>query len=546
MKQINGEQLKKALLSGANNLNNHKDLIDKLNVFPVPDGDTGTNMSLTMNSAVKEIESVRDVNVTNIIKAASKGSLMGARGNSGVILSQLLRGIAKALQEKESIFVEDMALALDSASKMAYNAVMRPIEGTILTVARETGEFAIKISKEENDLIEFMAQVIKKANSSLQRTPDLLPSLKEAGVVDSGGKGLLTIYEGIYASLKGNDIKRIDNQGYSEELNTYASVDIDVENLKFCYCTEYVLKSNQSCKQKIHDEIYLMGDSMVLVEDEDLIKVHIHTNEPDKILSIALNYGELVKVKVENMKIQHEHHMQYNEGNDTKVEKQVQIQEESDYGVIAVSVGEGINKIFEDFGVDVIIQGGQTMNPSTEDFISAIEKINAKEIIIFPNNSNIIMAANQAKSISEKSVHVIETKNVPQSFAALVGLDKDSTIEENLQNMNFAIKSVKSGQVTYAVRDTQMNGTEVKSGDIISIFKGEIKEAGNNVPKVTEDLIKSMVTDEDSIISLFYGEDVSKQEAEKLKNRLEEIYQDLDIEVYYGGQPLYYYLVSVE
>lgn len=537
---IEGKMLRDMFVSGANNLQNHKELVDKLNVFPVPDGDTGTNMSLTISYAMKELAKVENDSITEIGKSLSKGSLMGARGNSGVILSQIIRGIAKSVEGKETLNVVDLANALKNGSDTAYKAVIKPIEGTILTVVRESGEYALQIAKEDMDMIEFLELVVAKANESLNKTPELLKALKEAGVVDSGGKGLVLIYEGMLSSLKGNDIESVEG-GASSNVEVNVEQNISTEDIKFQYCTEFILESNKVDDLTIRERFMKYGDSLAVVGDEGVIKVHVHTNDPGLAIQEALSYGQLLTIKIENMKLQHENKVL----NETAQTKEVPV-EEKEYGFIATSMGEGLAQIFKDFGVDYIIEGGQTMNPSTEDFMKAIESLNAKNIIILPNNSNIIMAANQAKELSDKNIVVIPTKNVSQAFATLVTFDADSSIEENEASMMEALSSVKSGQVTYAVRDTVINDVEVKEGNIIGIAEGKLLSAGDKVDEITTDLVEKLVDEDSAIITLFYGEDTSKEEAEALRDALEEKFEDIDVELHYGGQPLYYYLISVE
>lgn len=537
---IEGKMLRDMFVSGANNLQNHKELVDKLNVFPVPDGDTGTNMSLTISYAMKELAKVENDSITEIGKSLSKGSLMGARGNSGVILSQIIRGFSKSIEGKEQISTEDLAKAFKNGSDTAYKAVIKPIEGTILTVVRESGEYAIKAAKKEKDLLKFLEMVIDEANKSLERTPELLKNLKEAGVVDSGGKGLVLIYEGMYEALKGNPIKAKDLNDSNVSEVKQAGTSINTEDIKFCYCTEFILESNSISDTEIRDIMLKYGDSLAVVGDEGIIKVHVHTNDPGLVLQDALKHGQLVTIKIENMKLQHENILV---GDTDEIAQSV---EEKEYGFIATSMGEGLAKIFKDFGVDYIIEGGQTMNPSTEDFMKAIDSINAKNIFIFPNNSNIIMAANQAKELSDKNIIVIPTKNTPQGFTALVNFNADASVEENEQALMESLTMVKSGQVTFAVRDTVMNDVEVKEGNIIGIAESKLMDAGDSVDEITTSLVEKLVDEDSAIITLFYGEDVTEEDANNLRDELEEKFEDIDIELYYGGQPLYYYLISVE
>lgn len=540
IQSIDSKKFRDMFVSGANNLQNHKDLVDKLNVFPVPDGDTGTNMSLTISYAVKELAKVENGTITEIGKALSKGSLMGARGNSGVILSQIIRGIAKQVEGKDTLNVVDFAAALKNGSDTAYKAVIKPIEGTILTVVRESGEYAVEIAKEDMNMIEFLELVVKKANESLDKTPELLKALKEAGVVDSGGKGLVLMYEGMLSSLKGTDIECIEG-GNQTTTQVNVEQNISTEDIKFQYCTEFILESDKVDDLTIREKFLKYGDSLAVVGDEGVIKVHVHTNDPGLAIQEALSYGQLLTIKIENMKLQHENKVL----NESAQTEEVPV-EEKEYGFIATSMGDGLAQIFRDFGVDYIIEGGQTMNPSTEDFVKAIENLNAKNIIILPNNSNIIMAANQAKELSDKNIIVIPTKNVAQAFATLVTFDADAEVSENEANMMEALSTVKSGQVTYAVRDTVINDVEVKEGNIIGIAEGKLLSAGDKVDEITTSLIEQLVDEDSAIITLFYGEDTSREDAEALRDELEEKFEDIDVELHYGGQPLYYYLISVE
>ncbi len=568
---IEASMLKRMFKSGAANLQNNKDYIDKLNVFPVPDGDTGTNLSLTMSYAIRELDKVGDMSVTAVSKAISKGSLMGARGNSGVILSQILRGFSQAVDGKEKLGTEDFAKAIKKGAEVSYKAVIKPIEGTILTVVRETGDFAIKLAKKEKDMEQFLVQIVEYARESVERTPDQLQALKDAGVVDSGAKGLVTIYEGMLAAYKGNDIKLEQVQTTTQSTPQATGAASVNEDIKFGYCTEFIIDTNEDNKDEIKDYMLKIGDSLAVVGDDGLVKVHVHTNDPGEAISEALKYGQLLTVKIENMRFQHENIVleQGNEGhegesthsehshasfvNDEDIESSAHASkaieepvEKKKYGFIATSIGDGLNKIFKDLGIDYVIAGGQTMNPSTEDFLAGIKNINAENIIILPNNGNIIMAANQAKEISEGNIAVIPTKNIPHGFSAMLAFDPELDLEENAENMTEILEDVKAGEVTFAVRDTSMNGVDIKEGNIIGIAQKEIKVAGDDVTKTTFDLIDSLVDEDASIISIYYGEDVKEDEADALRAMLEEKYADLDVEMFYGGQPLYYYLISVE
>ncbi|KDR94041.1 hypothetical protein SAMN02745945_00721 [Peptoclostridium litorale DSM 5388] len=536
---VEAKMLIKMFISGANNLENHKDVVDRLNVFPVPDGDTGTNMSLTMNSAVEKLHGLKEESISNVGKTVSKGSLMGARGNSGVILSQLLRGFASAIEEKKTLDVYDFAQAMSKAAHMAYKAVIKPIEGTILTVAREAGEYALELVKEEISIEDFFNKFVGRANESLENTPNLLDALREANVVDSGGKGLVLIYEGMYNALVGSPVQRSGGRPLepAEELQLEKTGAVDI---KYAYCTEFILKSKSIVCDEMRMLMADMGDSMVAASDDDLIKMHIHTNEPGTVLQMALEHGELVKIKIENMRVQHENNIVEKEsGKPAETEKKK-------YSVVAVASGEGMASILGDLGVDSIIEGGQTMNPSTSDFLQAINGASAENVIVFPNNKNIIMAANQAKEMSDENVIVIPTKNMPQAFAAMVAFNPDEYALENEKNMSEAIEHVKVGQVTFSVRDTSLNGKDIKKGDIIGIVQGEIDICADEVKAGAVETAKSMIDEDTEIVSVFYGEDVSEEDANKLIEDLEKEYEDVEFEIYYGGQPVYYYIISAE
>lgn len=543
MINIKGTDLKKMFISGANNLQNHKELVDKLNVFPVPDGDTGTNMSLTISYAIKELLKSEVDDITNIGKVLSKGFLMGARGNSGVILSQIVRGFAKSIEGKETLNTVDLADALKLGSDTAYKAVIKPIEGTILTVVRESAEYAQKIAKKEDDVVRFFELVIGEANQSLKRTPELLKSLKEAGVIDSGGKGLILIYEGMYNALKNNPIELKDSSLTAEPTTNQLS-NVNSQDIEFGYCTEFILETDKVDDTHIRDIMLKYGDSLAVVGDDGIIKVHVHTNDPGLAIQEALKFGQLLTIKIENMRFQHENTLLEKGSNNEEVA--TLSEEEKEYGFIATSMGEGLAEIFKGFGVDYVIEGGQTMNPSTEDFLKAINSINARNIFIFPNNSNVIMAANQAKDISDKNIIVIPTKNTPQAFSALVNFNSEDTVKENEEVFNSSLEAVKCGQVTYAVRNTTMNGIDVKEDDIIALSKGTLISSGDSVNNVTCKLVEELVDDETSIVTLYYGDMINEEDANTLLSEIQAKFDDIDIELYYGGQPVYHYLVSVE
>mgnify|MGYP000629478685 FL=1 len=538
MNRIEGVLFRSMLVSGANNLKNERDIVDRLNVFPVPDGDTGTNMSLTMNSAITELESVASNELGEISKAVARGSLMGARGNSGVILSQILRGFAQGIEGKDYLQVEDFAIALDSARKVAYKAVIKPVEGTILTVCRETAEAALEMKDMEN-MEDFLVKLLEATRRSLANTPELLKALKEANVVDSGGRGFLSILEGMVKAYQGNPINADGSTETKQDFEEMMKQDIHAFSgeIKFGYCTEFFLRTYEVDADTFRREIEDMGDSMVVVGDEGIIKIHIHTNDPGVVLQKASAHGALDRIKIENMRLQQE----------AVLAKRREEMEEDPlaYGIISVAVGKGLADMMRDMNVTTIIEGGQTMNPSTEDFVKAIDKINSDTIFVFPNNSNIIMAANQAKEISDKNVIVIPTKDIPSALVGLMAIDAAATPEENEQNILDAISCVTSAEITYAVRDTTSGDKQIKEGEVIGISGKEILANGAEIEEVTLETIDSLSEDAE-IITLFYGEDVTEEQATALMEHVAEKYPDVDVEIYEGGQPLYYYFISVE
>lgn len=531
---IDGIQLRNMIISGANNLENNKGTVNALNVFPVPDGDTGTNMSLTMQLAVKEIIAIKNFEVQSVAGAVANGSLMGARGNSGVILSQIWRGFAKALKYQKSMDVKLLANALMEGSNTAYKAIMKPTEGTILTVIRETSEYAMKISDDFQDNVLFMEEIIERAKNVLDRTTEMLQVLKNAGVVDAGGKGLLYIFEGMYQSLKTGEI--VELKAVAEDEKEERSV-FKGEEITFGYCTEFLIKGRELRLEKFRDEIMLLGDSLMVVGDENLLKVHIHTNNPGGVLELAIAHGELSKIKIENMREQHNELLLKEEEAPKPLEK---------YGTVAVAMGQGIYDIFKDLGASEIIEGGQTMNPSTEDILISINKVNAETVYIFPNNSNIILAANQAKSMAKKNVIVTATKSIPQGISALMALNYDKSIEENNKKIDKAIASVKSGLVTYAVRNSNYDGINIEEGNVLGMVQGKISGVGNDILEVSNKVLDDMIDEDSSLISIYYGSEVTEEEAQKLKEKISELYSSCEIEMHYGGQPLYYYILSVE
>lgn len=561
---IDALALKKAFIAGANNLDNKKDYINELNVFPVPDGDTGTNMTMTIMSAKREVESCKET-MSDIAKAMSTGSLRGARGNSGVILSQLLRGFSKKIGDKTEIGVIEIADAFQKAVETAYKAVMKPKEGTILTVARGIATKARECAGTDITLEEFCETIIKHGDEVLASTPELLPVLKEAGVVDSGGQGLMEVLKGavdcilgrvVIADTKpsGAGVSGVDNPKYSEDLSA---------DIKFGYCTEFIINLEKPYGIKEEDDLkqFLesIGDSIVCVSDDEIVKIHVHTNHPGQAFEKGLTLGYLSNMKVDNMRLEHhEKVIKQAEREEAarqeaarqaaarQAEKEKQ-QPKKQYGFIAVSMGDGLKEFFTELGVDCVIEGGQTMNPSTEDMLNAIEKVHAENIFIFPNNKNVVLAANQAAGLCEdKNIIVLATANAPQGISAMIAFDSTMTLEDNKNNMLEAVSNVKSGQVTYAVRDTSIDGKAIHEGDIMGIGDKGLVSVGNDISDVTFDLIKDAVDEDSELISIYYGADVKKEDAEAFAARVEESFPDCDVQNYYGGQPIYYYIVSVE
>lgn len=542
---VDGQLLKEMIINGAYELENNKAMVNALNVFPVPDGDTGTNMSATMMCAVSEIEKKDESQAFVICEAAAMGSLMGARGNSGVILSQLLRGFSKYLKSKKTITTKDFAGALKEGANTAYRAVMKPTEGTILTVAKEAGDRAIEIAKHEEDFLFFMDRVYDAAATILSKTPEMLPVLKQAGVVDAGGKGLLLIYLGFLKRLQGK-ITTLNSgvqSGEPEEREfQFAKYELNTEDIKFAYCTEFFIKAQNPDMEAFKQKLIQYGDSIVVVGTETLIKAHIHTNEPGTVLSEAIKLGELSKIKIDNMK---EQHRSINDDKGTVIQSSVAVLEK-EYGIVTVAAGDGVISIFKDLGVDVVIEGGQTMNPSTADIVKAIESINAKNIFVLPNNGNIIMAAQQARDVSTKNVKVIPTKSIPQGITAVVAMNLDLTPEENETEISNIISKVKTGQVTYAVRDTVFNDVEIKEGNFLGIYNGKLISSNNELEEITKELLASMVDEESELITVLYGNNLTESDTKEIEKHVNEKYSQCDISFNYGGQPLYYYIISVE
>ena len=537
-------------LAGAASIEAKKEIINELNVFPVPDGDTGTNMSLTIMAAAKEVAALENPSMEILAKTISSGSLRGARGNSGVILSQLLRGFTKTIRETEEIDIQTLANACVKAKETAYKAVMKPKEGTILTVARGIADKAAELARKEKDLEIFIAKVIEHAEQVLAETPEMLPVLKEAGVVDSGGQGLVEIIKGAFDAFLGKEVDYTQIAPSATVVATKISAETNAE-IKFGYCTEFIIMTEKAFTQK--DEIDFkaflesIGDSIVCVADDDIVKIHVHTNDPGLAIQKALTYGQLTRMKIDNMREEHEEKL-IREAEKVAAQQKAQPKEEAkEFGFIAVSIGEGLNEIFRGLGVDYIIEGGQTMNPSTDDMLNAIEQVNAKHVFIFPNNKNITLAANQAKSLVEdKDVIVIPTKTVPQGITAIINFAPDMSAAENEEVMLEEIKRVKTGQVTYAVRDTRIDDKEIHKDDIMGIGDKGILSVGTDISETTKAMLAEMIDDESTFISIYYGEDVSEEDAEALTNEISELYPDLDVDTNHGGQPIYYYVISVE
>jgi len=557
IKTIDAKTLKKMFLAGAARIEVKKDYINELNVFPVPDGDTGTNMTLTIMAAVKEVNSLTDPTIEELAKAISGGSLRGARGNSGVILSQLFRGFTKEIKDFKEINVTVLTNSFQKAVETAYRAVMKPKEGTILTVARGAAEKALQLVSETDDMVYFLHEVIAHMDVVLSQTPDLLPVLKEAGVVDSGGQGLVEIVKGAYDALLGKEVKvTVVPSTTAAPTQSINLEGISTENIKFGYCTEFIISVEYEYTMDTEDgfKTYLesIGDSIVVVSDDDIVKVHVHTNDPGLAIQRALTYGSLSRMKIDNMREEHNERV-IQEAEKTaaalKVEemKKAENKPRKKAGFIAVSMGEGLDEIFTGLGVDYIISGGQTMNPSTEDMLNAINAVNADTIFILPNNSNIILAAEQAKQLTEnKEIYVIPSKTVPQGITAVINFVYDKSAKENAVRMTEEMKKVKSGQVTYAVRDTNIDGKEIKQNNIMGIGDKTILSVGTEIKDTTIELIECLTDDNSELISLYYGHDVSEDDANELADKIMELYPNLDVEVHYGGQPIYYYVLSVE
>ncbi|MGG4030395.1 DAK2 domain-containing protein [Bacillus subtilis] len=551
IRTLNGRTFAEMILAGAQNLSQNASAVDALNVFPVPDGDTGTNMNLSMTSGAREVEQMDTDDIGKVGSALSKGLLMGARGNSGVILSQLFRGFSKSIETKKEINALEFAAALQAGVDMAYKAVMKPVEGTILTVAKDAAKKAMILAEKETDITALMTAVTEEAEASLNRTPELLPVLKEVGVVDSGGKGLLCVYEGFLASLKGETVPQkavlpsLDDMVSAEHHKSAQSM-MNTEDIEFGFCTEVMVRLDQTKREfdegTFRQDLSQFGDSLLVIADESLAKVHIHAEEPGNVLNYAQHYGELIKIKIENMREQHTSIIsQESKPADNEIPPAKQ-----PYGIVTVAMGEGISDLFKSIGASVVIEGGQTMNPSTEDIVDAVKSVNADTVFILPNNSNIIMAANQAASVVDEQVFVIPAKTVPQGMSALLAFNPDQEAEANEANMLSAIQQVKSGQVTFSVRDTHIDGKDIKKGDFMGILNGTIIGTSENQLSAAKMLLSEMIGEDDEIVTILYGEDASQEEAEQLEAFLSEKYEEIEVEIHNGKQPLYSYIVSAE
>lgn len=545
----------KMFLAGAKNLEAKKEWINELNVFPVPDGDTGTNMTMTIMSAAKEVAALEDMDMENLARAISSGSLRGARGNSGVILSQLLRGFTKGIKHYEKVDTLLLAGAMQKAVETAYKAVIKPKEGTILTVAKGAAEKAAELAQTDVEMEAFLKEVIDHADYVLSQTPEMLPVLKEAGVVDSGGQGLVQVLKGAYDAFLGKEID-YEIEGASPQPAVSKITPQTQAEIKFGYCTEFIIMLEKEYTEETEHEfkafLQSIGDSLVVVSDDDIVKVHVHTNDPGKAISRALTYGSLSRIKVDNMREEHQEKLIKDAQKLAKEQAEQEAREaaqapKKDVAFISVSIGEGIGEIFRGLGVDYIIEGGQTMNPSTEDMLQAIEKVNADAVFILPNNKNIILAANQAAALTkDKTVCVIPTKTIPQGITAVINYNSEVSLEENEKGMLSEIGNVKTGQVTYAVRDTRIDDKEIKEGDYMGIGDHAILSVGKELEQVAKDMTDQMVDEETGLITIYYGEDVGQGAAEKLGEAFSQAYPECDVEVYSGGQPIYYYVISVE
>ncbi|MEW4413629.1 DAK2 domain-containing protein [Clostridium sp. AN503] len=559
VKVIDAHLMQKAFLAGAKGLEAKKEWINELNVFPVPDGDTGTNMTMTIMSAAREVAAIEEPTMENLARAISSGSLRGARGNSGVILSQLFRGFTKEIKKAETVDVTTLANAFVRGTETAYKAVMKPKEGTILTVAKGMAEKAVELSSQTDDILEFAQKVIEHGDYVLSQTPEMLPVLKQAGVVDSGGQGLMQVVKGAFDGLAGKEVDLTvpDSgaavSGGNRGGSAAGASDLDTADIRFGYCTEFIINVEKHYDEKTEHSFkaYLesIGDSIVVVSDDDVVKVHVHTNDPGLAIQKALTYGSLSRMKIDNMREEHQERLIQNAEKIAAEEKAAKVQEEprKAYGFIAVSVGDGLGEIFRGIGADYLIEGGQTMNPSTEDMLNAIEKVNADTVYILPNNKNIILAAEQAKYlVKDKQIIVVPSRTVPQGITALINFIPDLSPEENLETMVREMERVKTGQVTYAVRNTMIDDMEIREGDIMGLGDQGMLAVGQSIEGTAVNTLKAMVDEDSELVTIYYGSDVSREEADRVLAMVQEACPDVEIELQEGGQPIYYYLISVE
>ncbi|HZG70801.1 MAG TPA: DAK2 domain-containing protein [Chondromyces sp.] len=551
---LDGKRFAEMVIAGANHLAANAQLVDALNVFPVPDGDTGTNMNLSMTSGAKEVQKNIDDHIGKVAASLSKGLLMGARGNSGVILSQLFRGFGKAIEQKSVVNSQEFAEAFEAGVQTAYKAVMKPVEGTILTVAKDAARKAVQAAKKQKDIVQLMESIVEEGRASLARTPDYLPVLKEVGVVDSGGQGLLFVYEGFLAELKGEALPEVSPAGptMDEMVNAehHKSVQgfMNTEDIEFGYCTEFMVKLEQGkrsfSEEAFRQDLSKYGDSLLVISDEEIAKVHIHSETPGEVLSYGQQYGSLINMKIENMRQQHssivgETHQ--------KLQAEAAVKrEQQEYGIVTVAMGEGIAELFRSIGASAVIEGGQTMNPSTEDIVKAIEEVNAKKIIILPNNKNIIMAAEQAAEVAETEAIVIPSKTVPQGMTALLAFNPAVELEENKAVMTNALSHVKTGQITYAVRDTNIDGIAIAKGDFMGLAEGKIRLTDRDKVSVAKKLLSELLDEDAEILTILYGEEACEEEIEEITSFVEEEYEDVEVEVHNGKQPLYSFIFAVE
>ncbi len=555
-KVLDGKLFAEMVIQGANHLSANAKLVDALNVFPVPDGDTGTNMNLSMTSGAKEVKSNIQEHIGKVGSALSKGLLMGARGNSGVILSQLFRGFSKSIEQKATIDGKDFADALNSGVETAYKAVMKPVEGTILTVAKDAAKKAVQVAENEDDIAVIMEEVLKEAKASLNRTPDLLPVLKEVGVVDSGGQGLVFVYEGFLAELKGEKLP--DTPAALPKMDDLVSAEhhknvhgfMNTEDIEFGYCTEFMVKfeseklsANPFSEEKFRQDLSQYGDSLLVIADDQLVKVHIHSEQPGDCLTYGQRYGSLINMKIENMRQQHTNLV---EDVQTPLAAEAKPKEKLEYGIVTVSMGSGIADLFRSIGAHAVIEGGQTMNPSTEDIVKAIKEVNAKKVIILPNNKNIIMAAQQAAEVTEEEAAVVPSKTVPQGMAALLAFNPSASLGQNEELMTDALQHVKTGQITFAVRDTSIDGLEIEKDDFMGIADGKIVVKNKDRVQAAKGLLDQMIDEDSEILTILKGEDAAEEEVDVLISYIEEKYEDIEVEVHDGKQPLYSFIFSIE